>query len=65
MDRLLSVKPGVCLLSRSGYYSRNPAAPCCELIRMHREESLDFGKVTTFNLDEYVGLSPEHPATSP
>lgn len=34
-----------------------------ELIRMHRDESLDFGHVTTFNLDEYVGLSPDHPAS--
>jgi glucosamine-6-phosphate deaminase len=32
-----------------------------ELIRLHREEGLDFSKVTTFNLDEYVGLNPEHP----
>ena len=32
-----------------------------ELIRMHREEALDFSGVTTFNLDEYVGLPPEHP----
>jgi glucosamine-6-phosphate deaminase len=31
-----------------------------ELIRMHREEGLDFSHVTTFNLDEYVGLSPGH-----
>ncbi|OYD17311.1 glucosamine-6-phosphate deaminase [candidate division WOR-3 bacterium JGI_Cruoil_03_44_89] len=30
------------------------------LIRMHEEEGLDFSKVTTFNLDEYVGLSPTH-----
>lgn len=27
-----------------------------ELVRMHREEGLDFSQVTTFNLDEYVGL---------
>ena len=32
-----------------------------ELIRLHREEGLDFSKVTTFNLDEYVGLSAVHP----
>ena len=32
-----------------------------ELIRLHREESLDFSHVTTFNLDEYVGLAPSHP----
>jgi glucosamine-6-phosphate deaminase len=31
-----------------------------ELIRMHREEGLDFSKVTTFNLDEYIGLPPSH-----
>ncbi len=31
-----------------------------ELIRMHKEDGLDFSKVTTFNLDEYVGLPPEH-----
>jgi len=31
-----------------------------ELIRMHREEGLDFSSVTTFNLDEYVGLAPHH-----
>jgi glucosamine-6-phosphate deaminase len=32
-----------------------------ELIRMHREEGLDFSHVTTFNLDEYVGLTSSHP----
>lgn len=31
------------------------------LIELHREESLDFSKVRTFNLDEYVGLNPRHP----
>lgn len=31
-----------------------------ELIRLHREEGLDFSHVTTFNLDEYVGLSADH-----
>ena len=32
-----------------------------ELIRLHREAGLDFSRVTTFNLDEYVGLAPTHP----
>jgi glucosamine-6-phosphate deaminase len=32
-----------------------------ELVRMHREEGLDFSRVTTFNLDEYVGLAGDHP----
>ena len=32
-----------------------------ELIRLHKEEGLDFSHVRAFNLDEYVGLSPDHP----
>lgn len=32
-----------------------------ELIRMHKEEALSFSQIVTFNLDEYVGLPPEHP----
>lgn len=38
-----------------------PLATYRELIRMHREEGLDFSRVTTFNLDEYVGLERTHP----
>lgn len=34
-----------------------------ELARMHREDGLTFAGTTTFNLDEYVGLSPDHPAS--
>ncbi|MBI1389749.1 MAG: glucosamine-6-phosphate deaminase [bacterium] len=32
-----------------------------ELIRMHKEEGLDFSKISTFNLDEYYGIPPAHP----
>ncbi len=32
-----------------------------ELVRMHRQDGLDFSQVTTFNLDEYVGLRDTHP----
>lgn len=32
-----------------------------ELIRRHRETGLSFANVLTFNLDEYYGLSPDHP----
>ena len=31
-----------------------------ELVRLHREEGLSFRNVTTFNLDEYSGLGPDH-----
>ncbi len=34
-----------------------------ELARMHRDEGLDFSQVTSFNLDEYVGLGPSHAAS--
>jgi len=33
------------------------------LINMHQEQGLDFSRLIAFNLDEYVGLSPEHPAS--
>lgn len=32
-----------------------------ELIRLYDEEGLDFSKITTFNLDEYIGLPRTHP----
>lgn len=32
-----------------------------ELIRMNKDGEIDFSTVTTVNLDEYVGLSGEHP----
>jgi glucosamine-6-phosphate deaminase len=38
-----------------------PLEMYAELIRMHKEEGLDFSRVVTFNLDEYVGLSGTHP----
>jgi glucosamine-6-phosphate deaminase len=31
-----------------------------ELIRLYQEGELDFSKVTSFNLDEYLGLPPTH-----
>lgn len=31
-----------------------------ELVRMHKSEGLSFAKVTTFNLDEYIGLPRTH-----
>lgn len=34
-----------------------------ELVRVHTEEGLDFSLCRTFNLDEYVGLHPDHPGS--
>ncbi|MBN2207180.1 MAG: glucosamine-6-phosphate deaminase [Candidatus Aminicenantes bacterium] len=33
------------------------------LVRMHREDGLDFSRITTFNLDEFVALAHDHPAS--
>lgn len=37
-----------------------PEETYARLVRYHKEEGLDFSKITTFNLDEYVGLPPSH-----
>lgn len=34
-----------------------------ELIRLNREGLLDFSKVVSYNLDEYVGITPDHPCS--
>jgi glucosamine-6-phosphate deaminase len=34
-----------------------------EWIERHRQGAISFSHVTSFNLDEYVGLSPEHPGS--
>lgn len=34
-----------------------------DLVRRHQEDGLSFAGVTSFNLDEYVGLDPQHPAS--
>jgi glucosamine-6-phosphate deaminase len=31
-----------------------------ELSRLHKQDALDFSRVVTFNLDEYLGLPPKH-----
>ncbi len=56
--KLVRSKPDCVLGLATG---STPLGTYRELIRMHREDGLDFSRVTTFNLDEYVGLPPEHP----
>ena len=53
----LNSKPNAVLGLATG---STPLALYHELVRMHREEGLDFSQVTTFNLDEYVGLRKDH-----
>src|SRR6478609_3152316 len=54
---VLNAKPNAVLGMATG---STPLGLYQELVRMHRDEGLDFTQVTTFNLDEYVGLRPEH-----
>lgn len=39
---------------------RSPVPAYEELARLHRHQGLDFSGVRTFNLDEFVGLAPDH-----
>jgi glucosamine-6-phosphate deaminase len=56
VDRLRK-KPNLVLGLATG---STPVSLYRELIRLHTQEGLDFSKVVTFNLDEYVGLLPTH-----
>lgn len=56
--RLVREKPDAVLGLATG---STPLMLYQELVRMHREDGLDFSRVTTFNLDEYVGLEKDHP----
>ncbi|HEX4084367.1 MAG TPA: glucosamine-6-phosphate deaminase [Chthoniobacteraceae bacterium] len=60
VEDLLRKKPAAVLGLATG---STPSGLYRELIRMHREDGLDLSQVTSFNLDEYVGLPPEHPAS--
>jgi glucosamine-6-phosphate deaminase len=47
-----------------GFATGNTPLPLYRsLVRMHREEGLDFSGLTSFNLDEYVGIPPAHPSS--
>lgn len=50
-------KPNVVLGLATG---GTPVKMYKELIRMCKEEGLDFSRVVTYNLDEYLGLSGDH-----
>src|SRR6267143_615637 len=54
---LLNTKPNAVLGMATG---STPLGLYQELVRLHKKEQLDFSRVTTFNLDEYVGLHGNH-----
>lgn len=55
--KLVREKPDAVLGLATG---RTPLQLYQELIRLHKNDGLDFSRVTTFNLDEYVGLPASH-----
>jgi len=40
-----------------------PIGVYAALVQMHQRDGLDFSRVVTFNLDEYVGLAADHPGS--
>src|SRR3954470_19463671 len=55
---VLNSKPNAVLGMANG---STPLGVYQELVKMHRRGEIDFSHVTTFNLDEYVGLPITHP----
>ncbi len=58
--RLIRNKPDAVLGLCAG---NTPLLLYRELIRLHRQDGLDFRRITTFSLDEYIGLSPADPSS--
>src|SRR5215213_5239992 len=53
-------KPDAVLLLPTG---TTPLGVYRRLVKLHTEGGLSFARTTFFNLDEYVGLAPDHPAS--
>jgi len=58
VERQLLRKPNSVLGLATG---STPMGLYKELVRRHQQQGLDFSKVISFNLDEYLDLSPTHP----
>ena len=56
----LEARPALVLGLPTG---RTPVALYDELVRLTRRRRADWSAATTFNLDEFVGLPPEHPGS--
>jgi glucosamine-6-phosphate deaminase len=56
----IAMKPSAVLGLPAG---QTPVPLYAELRRRHRNSEVDFSQVTTFNLDEFVGLAPDAPGS--
>jgi glucosamine-6-phosphate deaminase len=57
VDEAIRTTPGIVLALPTG---STPVPMYAELVRRHRERGTDWSRVTSFNLDEYVGVGPDH-----
>lgn len=57
VSELVTSKPNAVLGLATG---STPIPVYAELVRLHNESGLSFSKIKSFNLDEYIGLSPDH-----
>ncbi len=57
IEKIVREKPDCCLGRATG---SSPVGMYQELARRCREEGLDFSRVCSVNLDEYIGLEPTH-----
>jgi glucosamine-6-phosphate deaminase len=60
IGRALKEKPGLVLGLPTG---RTPLLLYEELVRLHKAGDADFSGVTTFNLDEFLGIPSSHPSS--
>ena len=58
ISRRVGDKPRMVLGLPTG---RTPIPLYRELVRLHRSGRIDFSQATTFNLDEFLGLTPDDP----
>jgi glucosamine-6-phosphate deaminase len=56
----IRAKPDIVLGLPTG---RTPLELYAELVRLHAAGEVDFSRVTTFNLDEFLGVPTEHPGS--
>jgi len=58
IERRVAAKPATVLGLPTG---RTPIPLYRELVRLYRDDRIDFSRVTTFNLDEFLGLPSRDP----
>ncbi|MBI3974404.1 MAG: glucosamine-6-phosphate deaminase [Chloroflexi bacterium] len=58
IDAAIRVNPNIVLALPTG---GTPIGTYAALVDLHRRTGTDWSRVTTFNLDEYLGVAPDHP----